>query len=56
MRSSTYVPMLTEAAATIRSIDLIGSSAIYIVWEDGHDRSFYPYPLLRELAPPREKE
>lgn len=56
MRSATYVPMLTAAAITIRAIDLVGSSALYIVWEDGHDRSIYPYALIRELAPPKEKE
>lgn len=56
MRSSTYVPMLTTAAITIRSIDLVGSSALYIVWEDGHDRGIYPYSLIRTLAPPEEKE
>ncbi len=55
MRSSTYLPMVTTEAIRVRTIDLIGSSAIYIVWEDGHDRSIYPYPLLRELAPPQEK-
>lgn len=56
MRSSTYVPMLTQAATTIRTIDLVGSSALHIVWQDGHERGIFPYALIRTLAPPREKE
>jgi DUF971 family protein len=52
MTSATYLPLLTDAAATIREINLVGSSAIHIVWEDGHSIGIFPYPLIRQLAPP----
>jgi len=55
MRSATYMPLLTSAATTIRAIDLVGSSALHIVWEDGHDRGIYPYAMIRELAPPEKR-
>ena len=52
--SATYVPLLTAAAATIREINLVGSSALQIIWEDGHSIGVYPYTLIRRLAPPQE--
>jgi DUF971 family protein len=52
--SATYVPLLPATATAIREIDLIGSSAIRITWEDGHSMGIYRYSYLRELAPPKE--
>jgi DUF971 family protein len=52
--SATYLPLLTGEAMMIREIDLIGSSALKITWEDGHSMGIYRYSYLRELAPPRE--
>ena len=52
MTSTTYLPLMTDAASTIREINLVGSSALHIVWEDGHSIGIFPYRLIRELAPP----
>lgn len=54
--SMTYVPLLTREATTIREINLVGSSALQIVWEDGHAIGIFPYTLIRALAPPEERE
>jgi DUF971 family protein len=54
--SATYLPLLTTRAMSISEIDLIGSSAIKITWEDGHSMGIYRYEYLRELAPPREPQ
>ena len=34
------------------ALDLIGSSALHVVWGDGHMRSIYRYDFLRTIAPP----
>jgi len=52
MTSSTYMPLMTTEAGAIREINLVGSSAIHIVWEDGHAIGIYPYTLIRQIAPP----
>jgi DUF971 family protein len=52
--SATYVPLVTREAITIREINLVGSSALHIVWEDGHAIGIFPYTLIRKLAPPEE--
>jgi len=52
--TTTYVPLLTSEAATIREINLVGSSALQIIWEDGHAIGIFPYTLIRALAPPEE--
>ncbi|MBS1914350.1 MAG: DUF971 domain-containing protein [Bacteroidetes bacterium] len=52
--SATYLPLLSPPATTIREVNLVGSSAIQIIWEDGHANSIFSYALIRELAPPRE--
>ncbi|MEP7220905.1 MAG: DUF971 domain-containing protein [Bacteroidota bacterium] len=52
MTTSTYLPLMTSNAVTIREINLVGSSAIHITWGDGHANGIYPYSLIRDLAPP----
>lgn len=52
--TATYVPMLTAEAVAIREINLVGSSALQVIWEDGHDNGLFPYTLIRRLAPPKE--
>ena len=48
----TTIPLLPASALVIREILLVGSSAIRIIWEDGHNMGIYSYSYLRELAPP----
>jgi DUF971 family protein len=56
MTSATYIPLLTSAAVTIREMELIGSSAIRVTWEDGHAMGIYRYEYLRSIAPPQKPD
>lgn len=51
MASATYIPLETREATRIRSIDLIGSNRLLVIWEDGHDRSIYRFAQLHGMAP-----
>lgn len=53
--SARYIPLLTEAATSIREINLVGSSKLHITWEDGHAAGFFTYPYIRQIAPPVER-
>lgn len=46
------VALATEAARTIREVHLVSSSTLLVIWEDGHDKSYYTFTTLRELFPP----
>jgi DUF971 family protein len=50
--SLRYIPLVTDAATTIRAINLPNSSSLHIAWEDGH-AGFYRFDYLRRIAPPR---
>ncbi len=52
--SATFQPLLGSNAATIREINLVGSSALHVTWADGHSAGIYPYTLIRQIAPPKE--
>lgn len=56
MTSATYIPLMTTEATTIREMELIGSSSLRIIWQDGHAMSIYRYDYLRTIAPPVEHE
>lgn len=51
--SATFIPLVSSIAERIAKLDLIGSSALHVVWGDGHMRSIYRYDFLRTIAPPR---
>ena len=44
--------MLSSGANRIREIDLLSSSRLLVIWEDGHDKSIYQFPFLLENFPP----
>jgi DUF971 family protein len=50
--TSGLIPMLPPAAMRIREIILVGSSAIRVIWEDGHAMGIYRYSQLQHLFPP----
>jgi DUF971 family protein len=54
--SATFIPLTSTPAEQIATLDLIGSSALHVVWSDGHMRSIYRYDFLRTIAPPRMPE
>jgi DUF971 family protein len=46
MNHGGYVPLLSEQATAVVSIDLIGSSGLHIVWGDGHDKTILRWSWL----------
>lgn len=48
--SSGRIPLLGSSAVAIRDVILVGSSAIRVIWEDGHFAGIYRYTMLRTLA------
>ncbi|MCB0712143.1 MAG: DUF971 domain-containing protein [Ignavibacteriae bacterium] len=50
---SLSLSMLSSSAHEIREIDLLSSSKLYVIWNDGHDRSIYTFTTLREEFPPQ---
>jgi len=49
-QSKNYIPLLLNSQITVSSIEAIGSYAIQINWEDGHNTGIYEYPFLKNLA------
>jgi DUF971 family protein len=48
-RSVNYIPLLSEVQLTLKDIKIIGSYAIQLVWQDGHDEGIYGYDYLRSF-------
>ena len=46
----TYLPVDSEATR-LTNVKAVGSYAITIVWEDGHDYGIYNWQYLRALCP-----
>ncbi len=44
--SDTYIPLFMKSQITIREIRPVGSYAINLVWEDGHNTGIYEYAKL----------
>ncbi len=44
----TYIPLLASAQLTIKDIKQVGTYAIQLVWQDGHDSGIYTYDKLKE--------
>ncbi len=55
MATESYIPILPAIAGRIRSLDLIGSSRLWVIWDDGHDRSIYPFADLLQQFPPTQE-
>ncbi|MCS7052564.1 MAG: DUF971 domain-containing protein [Ignavibacterium sp.] len=49
-QSPTYIPLYSENQIKISSINQVGSYAITIVWQDGHNTGIYEFPYLRMIA------
>ncbi len=50
MSRGGYLPLLSEPATMVVSIDLIGSSGLHIVWGDGHDKTILRWSWLRAAS------
>ena len=47
--SSTYIPLYTKEQLTITKISTVGTYAISIEWQDGHNTGLYDYEYLYQL-------
>ncbi len=47
-RPETYIPLLASAQLTVKDIKQVGSYAIQLTWQDGHDSGIYTYDKLKE--------
>jgi len=49
-QSESYIPILVGSQLTVSNIEMVGSYAIQIKWEDGHSTGIYEFPFLKNLA------
>jgi len=47
-RASTYIPLYTESHFTIVDIKPVGTYAIQLFWQDGHNTGIYSYDKLKK--------
>ena len=45
-----YIPIYSDEQLSIKSISLVGSYAISIVWKDGHSNGIYDFHLLKKIT------
>lgn len=46
-KPSTYIPLLSSAQLTLKDIKMVGTYAIQLVWQDGHDSGIYTFENLK---------
>jgi DUF971 family protein len=46
---SSYIPLFTKEQLTITKISIVGSYAVSVEWEDGHNTGLYDYEYLYSL-------
>lgn len=49
-QSKNYIPSLLGSQITVKNIEVVGTYAIQITWQDGHNTGIYEYPFLKNLA------
>lgn len=47
--SNSYIPLFTKEQLTIKQIKIVGTYAISIEWEDGHNTGLYDFEYLNQL-------
>lgn len=47
--SSSYIPLFTKEQLTITKINIVGTYAVGIEWEDGHNTGIYDFEFLYNL-------
>ena len=48
--SKSYIPIFNQSQVTVKSMNSVGSYAIAIKWNDGHDTGIYEYSYLKQLS------
>lgn len=49
-QSKNYISSLLSSQITVKNIEVVGTYAIQISWQDGHNTGIYEYPFLKNLA------
>lgn len=49
-QSKNYIPLLLSSQITVSGIVAVGSYAIQINWQDGHNTGIYKYSILKKLT------
>lgn len=47
-KPASYIPLLSTAQLTLKNIKAVGTYALQLTWQDGHDSGIYTYDKLRE--------
>ena len=47
--SETYIPLYTKEQLNVVKISIVGTYAINIEWEDGHNTGIYDFDFLKTL-------
>lgn len=45
-----YIPLFAENQIAVKSIDQVGSYAVQITWNDGHNTGIYEYHFLKKFS------
>lgn len=49
-RASSYIPLYSTVQLTLKDIRVVGSYALQLYWQDGHDTGIYIYDFLKQLG------
>ncbi|MBX3008112.1 MAG: DUF971 domain-containing protein [Melioribacteraceae bacterium] len=49
-QSDTYIPIYSTEQLKIKSINLVGSYAVGIIWGDDHNTGIYNFNYLRDIS------
>ena len=49
-QSKNFIQIFLSSQTTVSGIEAVGSYAIQINWQDGHNTGIYEYPFLKNLA------
>lgn len=49
-QGKNYIPIFHEAQTSVAGIQTVGSYAVTISWQDGHNTGIYEFPFLRNLS------
>ena len=49
-QSKNYIPLLLSNQITVSGVEVVGSYAIQINWQDGHKTGIYEYSFLKNLS------
>jgi DUF971 family protein len=49
-QSRDYIPIFSQNQLIIANINQIGSYAVQVIWNDGHNAGIYEFPFLKNLG------